>query len=46
MNKDFFLLLFFSALDYIEELLGLLTKHDEVQISENISEELENLKVN
>jgi hypothetical protein len=35
----------FSALDYIEELLTLLTKHEEVQISENISEEAENLKV-
>ena len=34
-----------SALDYIEELLTLLTKHDAVQISENISEETENLVV-
>lgn len=33
------------ALDYIEELLTLLTKHDEVQISENITEEAENIKV-
>jgi len=38
--------LFFSALEYIEELLTLLTKHEEVQISENISEEAENVKVN
>jgi hypothetical protein len=36
----------FRALDYIEELLGLLTKNENVQISENISEEAENLKVN
>jgi hypothetical protein len=35
----------FSALEYIEELLTLLSKHEEVQISENISEEAENLKV-
>lgn len=34
-----------SALEYIDELLTLLTKHDEVQISENISEEVENIKV-
>jgi hypothetical protein len=40
------LLFFLSALDYIEELLTLLTKHEEVQISENITEEAENLKVN
>jgi len=40
------LLFFLSALDYIEELLTLLTKHEEVQISENISEEAENVKVN
>ncbi|CAF4130632.1 unnamed protein product [Rotaria magnacalcarata] len=33
------------ALEYIEELLTLLTKHEQVQISENISEEAENLKV-
>ncbi|CAF1190390.1 unnamed protein product, partial [Adineta ricciae] len=32
------------ALDYIDELLTLLSKHEEVQISENISEEAENLK--
>ncbi|CAF3629750.1 unnamed protein product [Rotaria sordida] len=32
------------ALDYIEELLTLLTKNENVQISENISEEAENLK--
>ncbi len=38
--------MFFSALEYIEELLTLLTKHEEVQISENISEEAENVKVN
>jgi hypothetical protein len=36
----------FSALEYIEELLTLLSKHEEVQISENITEEAENLKVN
>ena len=33
------------ALEYIEELLGLLTQHENVQISENISEEFENIKV-
>ncbi|CAF0832422.1 unnamed protein product [Adineta steineri] len=32
------------VLDYIDELLTLLTKHDEVQLSENITEEAENLK--
>ncbi len=36
----------YSALDYIDELLTLLTKHEEVQISENITEEAENVKVN
>ena len=35
----------YSALDYIDELLTLLTKHEEVQISENITEEAENVKV-
>jgi len=37
---------FFSTFDYIEELLKLLIKHDRIQISENINEEAENLKVN
>ena len=43
--KHFRLSLCFSALDYIDELLTFLSKHEEVQISENISEEAENLKV-
>ena len=35
----------FSALGYIEELFDLLTKNEDVQISENITEEAENVKV-
>ena len=45
IRKNSRLLLCFSALDYIDELLTLLSEHEEVQISENISEEAENLKV-
>ncbi len=43
---DDILCLFFSTFDYIEELLKLLIKHEGIQISENINEEAENLKVN
>jgi hypothetical protein len=43
---DYILCFFFSTFDYIEELLKLLIKHEGIQISENINEEAENLKVN
>lgn len=44
-NEYFSWLLLFSALEYIDELFDLLTKNEDVQISENISEEMENIKV-